>query len=110
MGDHLQAEAFPEGNEGRVVRIGELLGDGSYRHSGHAGPGTCQIPVAAVRQGDDSSGSCISVSHGGLVDGADSTLNLGFGPSGQREHLVEVAQVRLQRGAHEVAVDGRSGG
>src|SRR5215218_7804384 len=110
MRDNLQAEALSEGNEGRVVRIGELLGYGYHRHSGNAGPSTCQIPVAAVRQGDDSSGSCVSVSYCRLVDDANSTLNLGFGPCGQCEHLVEAAQVRVERGKHEGPVNGRSGG
>jgi hypothetical protein len=84
MGHHLQAQTFPKGNEGRVLSIRELLGDGRYRHSGHTGPGPRKIPVAAVRQRDDNSMAGVSVPYDGLVDGADSTPNLGLRPGGQR--------------------------
>ena len=108
MRDHLQAEACPKREEVCVLSIRELLGDGRHRHSGRACPGSCQVPVAAVRQRDDNSGSCVGSSDHRLVDGGDAPLDLGLGPSGQRQHLVEVAQVGLQRGPNKLRMDGRS--
>jgi hypothetical protein len=54
MGEHLHSKAFPKGEEGCELLGRQLLDHCRHRHSGYAGPGSCQIPIAAVRQRNDS--------------------------------------------------------
>ena len=81
MGQHLQAEAFPEGNKGGVIGIRELLGDGCHRHSGHT-PKPPPGPSCRCAAGRRQLRSCVGVPHCRLVDGADPTPNLGSDQAG----------------------------
>ena len=57
LGEYLHAETFAKGEEGGELVSRQLLDDRRDGHAGHTGPGAGQIPVPAVRQGDDSARS-----------------------------------------------------
>jgi len=110
MGKHLQTETFAEGDEVSKFAIRQLLSDRGDGHSGDAGPSTCQIPVPAVRQRDNGSGSCVSIPNCRLVDRGDTTPDLSFRPVRQCKHFIEGAEVGRQSSAHQVLSHRRTGG
>ena len=91
MRDHLQAETFPKGNEVCVFSIGELLGDSRHRHPGSTCPGARQVPVAAVRQGDDDADPAWAPRTTGSLTAETRRLISVTDQARQRQHLVEVA-------------------
>ena len=110
MREHLQTETFAEGDEVCKFAIRQLLSDRGHGHSGDARPSTCEIPVPAVRQRDNSSGPRVSIPNGRLVDRCDTKPNLGFRPVRQSEHFIEGAEVGGQGGAQQVLSDRRTSG
>ena len=109
VGQHLHPEPLPEGDEVGVLGVGQLLGDGGHRHPGEAGPGSGQIPVAAVRQRDDRSGAGVRGPQHGLVDRRDPAADVIARPAGQGQHLAEVAQIGGDRAPQQIVV-GRAAG
>jgi hypothetical protein len=87
----LHSEPLPEPEEGLEVIVRQGLGHCRHRQAGEAGPGTCQIPISAVRQGDDRPGGGMCCPKRQLAIGRDAGHYPSGRPRWQGEHFVEVA-------------------